>query len=283
MHGTTLARGISDILAELDASYSPQKQAIQQRLDALPAQADAEIAGLQGQQTQAFDDILAGARQRGLGFSGIPLGEQAKYTSNQFLPAVARVRQSQNDVRGGLFDALNNVNLDQRKTAMGVYQQELDRDEASRQANAQRSAFSGLFNPTTPPPRPTAPSASINQRPDKGFNFTDANGRSISAAQFAATKGIPFRKLLQEMASAGDTGAKQALGFVGDDYGYDPRKLNSQSLAQLYNNLVWGTGLNATYTPPQPNKLKQAASQVKSVSAPTLGNANRINSFFNYR
>ncbi len=80
------------------------------------------------------------------------------------------------------------------------------------------------------------------QRGDKGFGFTDAAGNTINAAQYAAVKGIPFRDLLQSMAQAGDTGAAQALGFVGNDYGYDPRKVNQQWQANLYNAL---TGRNA--------------------------------------
>jgi hypothetical protein len=66
---------------------------------------------------------------------------------------VAKVRQSQNDVKTSLFDALNNVNLDQRKFATGVYQNELNADEqrrqfeetqaAARRAAAQAAAGSG--------------------------------------------------------------------------------------------------------------------------------------------
>lgn len=130
-----MAKTLDQIWQELDASYSPQRQALQARLDALPGQAESEIAGLKAQQTQAFDDIRGQAQDRGVFFSGVPIAEQAKYTGTQFLPAVARVKQSQNDVRQSLFDALNNVGLDQRKTAMGIYQQELQREEDARQFN----------------------------------------------------------------------------------------------------------------------------------------------------
>jgi hypothetical protein len=159
-----LARSLDQILTELDAGYAPSRQLINQRLEGLPQQADAEIQGLNAQQGQAFNDILAGARDRGLGFSGIPIQEQAKYTATNFLPAVARVRQAQTDQKTSLFDALNNVNLDQRKTATGIYQTELDRDEQKRQfeqaqaaqerqaaasqAAAARAASASTFNPS---------------------------------------------------------------------------------------------------------------------------------------
>ncbi len=78
------------------------------------------------------------------------------------------------------------------------------------------------------------------QRAGGGFNFTNASGQPISAAQYATSKGIAFRDLLQTMANAGDKGAASALGFVGNDYGYDPRKIGGN--ANLYNSLVAGTG-----------------------------------------
>jgi len=107
-------------------------------------------------------------------------------------------------------------------------------------------------------------SSTMQQRADKGFNFTDASGKAISAAQFAAAKGIPFRTLLQEMATAGDAGAKSALGFTGDDFGYDPRKITNQNVAQVYNALTWGSGRSATYTPPKPSVHNQVVSAAKT-------------------
>lgn len=92
-------------------------------------------------------------------------------------------------------------------------------------------------------------SATMTQRNGGGFNFVDGSGKSISAAQFSAIKGVPFRTLLQEMASAGDSGAKAALGFVGNDYGYDPSKITTTAMANLYNSLVGGTGKTAQALP----------------------------------
>lgn len=115
--------------------------------------------------------------------------------------------------------------------------------------------------------------ATMQQRADKGFSFTDAAGQRISAAQFAASKGIPFRTLLQEMATAGDTGAKQALSFVGNDFGYNPTKLNSQALANIYNSLVKGTGRSATYRAPAPSVHKQVVNKAKSIQKSVARNA----------
>lgn len=91
---------------------------------------------------------------------------------------------------------------------------------------------------------PASSSATMAKRSDGGFNFTDSVGQAISAAQYAKSKGIAFRDLLSEMAKQGDQGAKTALGFVGNDFGYDPRKLSSvvssPGLINLYKSLVWG-------------------------------------------
>lgn len=111
------------------------------------------------------------------------------------------------------------------------------------------SLFSGLSDTA---PVATAGAKAV-QRADKGFNYTDANGKAISAAQYAALKGIAFRDVLSAAAKAGDKGSATALGFVGNDFGYDPNKVNNQTLVSLYNALVGGTGRKATiYKAPTP-------------------------------
>lgn len=168
-----MAQQIDDILKELDAGYNPQRQAINNQIAQLQPQADAQIQGLKTQQQNAFTDITNGARDRGMGFSGIPIDEQAKYTGGTFLPAVANVQSSLNNSKNSLTDALNNVNLDQRKSAYGIRDGQLTREEAARQADAQlaaqkaaaaaqTSAYSNLLGGsqqvTTPQPQtPKAP------------------------------------------------------------------------------------------------------------------------------
>lgn len=82
-----------------------------------------------------------------------------------------------------------------------------------------------------------APSYNMVQRPGGGYNFTN-NGVAISAARYAQLSNTPFRTLLQNMANTGDTGAKTALNFVGNDFGYNPNAIGGNS--GLYNALVWG-------------------------------------------
>jgi hypothetical protein len=143
-----MAQNLDQIISELDASYNPSRQTINDRINGLQGAETADVAGLEAQKNTAFDDITNGARSRGMGFSGIPLQEQAKYTSSSFLPAVAKVKQSYSEGRNSLVDALNNMNIDQRKTAMSIretqqnrdYQQEQDRLAREAQARASQAA-----------------------------------------------------------------------------------------------------------------------------------------------
>jgi hypothetical protein len=256
-------RSLQQILGELDNVYNPQVDSIRQQQALLPSQTTADIAKADAAKSTAFDDILNGARRRGAGFSGIPLDEQAKYASNVYAPQVLQV---QNDARTKAFsleDAINQIQAQKYNQGQQMYQYETTLNENRRQFDeqqamaraqqAQQSAAAATpsfaFNPNLTGPK--SQSATAVQRSDKGFNYFDANGRAISAAAYAAAKGLNFRDVLNEAAKAGDKGSQTALGFVGNDLGYDPRKVNSKQLADLYNALVWGTGKQATYNAPQ--------------------------------
>lgn len=135
-----MAQGIEDILKELDAGYNPAKQAINDQIAQLQPQADQQVQGLKAQQSNAFNDITNGARDRGMGFSGIPLDEQAKYTAGTFLPAVANVQASVNNSKNSLLDSLNNLNIQQRTQAYGIRDNQATLEEQKRQFDAQQAA-----------------------------------------------------------------------------------------------------------------------------------------------
>lgn len=153
-------RALDQILAELNPIYQPQVDLYRQRQADIPGQIASEEAGLEAKKNVAFDSILGGARQRGLGFSGIPLGEQAKYTATDYLPAVAKLRQSGRQQAQSLEEALLGINERKQTAAMGMRQYEqqrydqhmeqLRREEEARrqQAEAQRAAGAGAFAPT---------------------------------------------------------------------------------------------------------------------------------------
>lgn len=134
-------RTLEQIISELNPTYNPQVESLRQRQGLIPGQIESEEKGLQAKQETAFGDILGGARRRGLGFSGIPLGEQARYTSTEFLPALARLRQSGREQAMSLEDAINGI-MERRNTlAQQLQQGDQQRDLAERQFAEQQRQF----------------------------------------------------------------------------------------------------------------------------------------------
>lgn len=254
-------RTLASILSELDSSgYSNQVNTLKKKQSEIPNAVRIEEGALDAKKDQAYGDILNGARRRGTGvaFGGIPLGEQAKYAATEYMPALARLKQSGREQALSLEDAINQIydkrnafgyQIKQGEDQLFESRRQFDtnlafqREQALEQSRqAARAAAAASFSPSlgglgggqTP-----ASSAGVFQRKDKGFDFKDAYGNPISAAAYAAGAGISFRQLLQTMANQGDAGAKSALGFVGDDFGYNPQKIGNNKA--LYNSLVWGT------------------------------------------
>lgn len=135
-----MARTATQIQKELAAGDLKQRQVINEQLARLPQAFAGQREGLKAQQTKAFGDILGGAKQRGLKFSGIPLDEQAQYTSTVFLPALAGLREQENTQRASLQGAIGDILAQRAAMAQQIRQQELDREEARRQAAASRAA-----------------------------------------------------------------------------------------------------------------------------------------------
>ncbi len=145
-------RSFDQVLAEVNKQSDPQRQTVLKQVADLPRQYKAEEAGLKATQSQAFDEILGGARRRGLGFSGIPIGEQAKYTATEFLPAVARLKTSVNDRKTSLESILNDIGRQNYSTAYDIYNTDRSFDENRRrweieQANARAAAAAANQTP----------------------------------------------------------------------------------------------------------------------------------------
>lgn len=128
--------------------------------------------------------------------------------------------QGQQQARQNLMDRLK-IAIDQsndmeqkREWQAELDKQEADAAEAAREFNANlaleqskaaAAARSGGSSSAAKQP-------SYQQRSsDKGFNFQDASGNPISARSYAALTGTNFNALIQQMANAGDAGAKDFL------------------------------------------------------------------------
>lgn len=194
-----------------------------------------------------------------MAFGGIPLGEQATYLGQNYLPAVANLKNRFNQQKFNLQDALAQIGIQQRKDAYSIRDSELSRDEAARARDEAARArvasggggggfdFGGGGGGGGGGQTPGASTGyGYTQRSNKGFNFVGPNGQPVSAATYAKANGMNFRDLLQYMANKGDTGARTALGFVGNDYGYNPNQIGSN--ARLYNSLIWGAPVKQAST-----------------------------------
>lgn len=260
-----MPRALSQILDELNAVYNPQRDVYNQQVALLPEQQMAQEKGLEQAKQDSFQEITNTANRRGLFYSGIPVAEQQKYTGATFLPAVANLRNNFQTRKFNLQDALAEITQKQYGQAYGIRQGELDTEAAMEaERNRARAAAGGAspgfgFGGQDERVLGASASATASQRANKGFNFTDAMGRPINAAQYAAMKGIPFRSLLQQMANAGDAGARSALGFVGNDFGADPRRITSQSQANLYYALT-GRRIGVATGKPAPQQKASSSS-----------------------
>lgn len=119
-------RTLDQILAELQPSYQPSIEFLRQRQTEIPRTVESDIQAAQGAQTQAYEDILTGARRRGLGFAGIPLGEQARYASQVFAPAVLQARTRGTEAARDLEGTILGLQAEMRNAAIARRQSEED-------------------------------------------------------------------------------------------------------------------------------------------------------------
>lgn len=244
-----MARSLDQILTELNSGgYQAQKDQYNNQIQAVDPTMQADEQGLEAAKTDAFANITQAANRSGMFYSGMPIAEEQRYTGATFLPALANLRSKYAQQKFDLTSALNKVSQDEMTQAQGIHQNELDLEEKQREfdqqlAAAKATAGAGGASPSFgfgggPSVAGAGSTANYSQKANGGFAFTDANGSPISAATYSQLTGIPFRSLLQSMANAGDTGAKTALNFVGNDYGYNPNMVGTN--AATYNALIWG-------------------------------------------
>lgn len=111
-------RTLDQILSEYSATYQPSIDYLRQRQAQAPQMVEADIAAANAAQAKAYEDILTGARRRGLGFSGIPLGEQAQYASNVYAPAILAARQKGTEYAQNLENTILGLQAEARSQAL---------------------------------------------------------------------------------------------------------------------------------------------------------------------
>jgi len=186
-------RTLKQINTQLAKTDKQSVNLLNKQIKSLPGQLAGQKKGLEAQQTKAFGNILSGAKGRGLKFSGIPLAEQAEYTSTNFLPALAGLENQMNNQRFGLQGAMADIIRQRGTTAQSLYQTELDRafqaeeNAKSRAASARAAAlsapdFSSLFGSSS-----AAPAASQAQPSKKQINQQVLSDASSYAKRIQAS------------------------------------------------------------------------------------------------
>lgn len=136
-----MARSLEQVMSELDPYYAGSRNVIQTKLNAIPGEIDAGIAQADAKLGQANDSILAGARRRGIGFSGIPIGEQAQYAATEYAPAIANMKSAGRSQELSLMESLSGLDRDRRTAAQGMVDGDLAREFQERQFSEQIRQF----------------------------------------------------------------------------------------------------------------------------------------------
>jgi hypothetical protein len=127
-----------DYYKQIASVYDPQRQLIQQQMNQLPQQYQAQTSALEQAKINAFRDIANQSSARGAGWSGFRPGEESRYTGATFLPALANLKIQQTSQLTSLQDALNKIGLQQAQEARGYYETQKQREYEAQQAQIQR-------------------------------------------------------------------------------------------------------------------------------------------------
>lgn len=87
-------RDLQTAIAQEQAALKPQQDIIDLQIASNDTSGLAQEAGLAAQQKTAFGQIEQGAQNKGMLFSGFTPDEQAKYTANTYLPALAQLQST---------------------------------------------------------------------------------------------------------------------------------------------------------------------------------------------
>lgn len=190
-----MPRSLDQILAEVTSKSDPQRQLVLGQISQLPTQQAADESALDAKKTQAYDEILGGARQRGLGFSGIPLAEQAKYNATDYAPALANLKTNYGGRQATLESALADIGKNDYTTANDIFNQDRTFEEQQRQFNeqqrtaaAQGGAFAGLFNQPSQPQQTQADPLKQKAVADITHVFNSGRGQDSILQEISAIK-----------------------------------------------------------------------------------------------
>lgn len=211
-----MADSLASIISQLDPVYTPQKQLVQQQADALPAQQQAEQAGLEQAKTNAFNDINQSANAKGMFYSGAPIQEQQRYIGEKYLPAMANLQNTYTNKRLSLASTIAGLTADQMKQAQGVRNGQLQAEQdAAAKIQAARIAASSKVSSR----QPTAAEQKTAARGQLNSDLASAFNGFGSRPSFYTEKVIipqliqAYPEFTQDEIKNAVYGYRQTLGF----------------------------------------------------------------------
>lgn len=228
-------RNLNNLVKEIGKSVAGQKTLIDADIQANQRAGDAQIAGLQAQQQQAFGQIEQGAQNKGMLFSGFTPNEQAQYTSTTYLPALANLQatiaQTRSALMGKKADLDTNVfnkAFDTREGDIGRRFQFTERVEGQKFQTSERKASQKFSADQAAQERAFKAAESQRDRSAAAANAAAANAAD-TAAFFDQTR-RDVAKDLKDMAGkdtyvSPNTWNNLKSQWVGS--GYDAKTFNS--------------------------------------------------------
>lgn len=105
-------RDLQALIAEYGKAYDPQRALIDADITTNANAGAAQEAGLEAKKVKAFQGIEQGAQNKGMYFSGFSPNEQANYTSDTYLPALAQLQATIAGTRSSLLGKKADIETD---------------------------------------------------------------------------------------------------------------------------------------------------------------------------
>jgi hypothetical protein len=224
-------RDLQALISEYGKAYDPQRALIDADITANANAGAAQEAGLGAKKDQAFKTIEQGAQNKGMYFSGFSPNEQANYTADTYLPALAQLQATiastrssllgkkadiETDVynkafntREGDITAKNNWQAQQEQRAWQAEQDRINREFQASENAKQRSATAASSRASA------GPSLSVRKNSSGGYDVLEDGqvSKNYDLATYAQLTGKDLINLLAN----GDAKDRQAAKWYNDN------------------------------------------------------------------
>lgn len=234
---------LGTLISQYQSAFAPEQANITNQITQNDQSGQAQAAGLQAKQTQAFGNITQQSNDRGAYFSGFTPDAEAKYTASTYLPALANLQSTIAATRGSLLGksaalntSANTSAINEQKTQQQNLQTWQNAQDAAAHADAARvqqenfqAGQNNLNRQAQAQVAATAAAARVAAtNPAKGFgvgktqtgglSFHGPNGQPVTAAQYASATGGNISDILSASSDPTDQAILQQI-HGGSSYG----------------------------------------------------------------